>query len=142
MRAEIYTINILKVAFSTPKKNVEYMCFIKIKWFGSFFILQYNFDTFYVYVLLIQIRGYRIHYSVMSCAKAELANCNINTTFVDTITAPDLSHTIRNLEYYTEYNIQIELFNGFQTGPRSPKIVIYTDEDSMYSPFFLFFIYI
>ena len=72
----------------------------------------------------------------MSCAKAELANCNVNTTFVDTVTAPDLSHTISNLEYYTEYNIQIELFNGLKGGPFSPVIVIFTDEDRMYLSLF------
>ena len=89
----------------------------------------------FFHIFFIQIRGYRIHYSVMSCAKAELANCNVNTTFVDTVTAPDLSHTISNLEYYTEYNIQIELFNGLKGGPFSPVIVIFTDEDRMYLSF-------
>ena len=65
----------------------------------------------------------------MDCAKAELADCNENTTFVDEVTVPDLVHTISNLKNYTEYEIQIELFNSLATGPKSPKIIIYTDED-------------
>ena len=70
----------------------------------------------------------------MDCAKAELADCDVNTTFVDTVTAPDLSHTIANLKNYTEYNIEIELFNGRESGPKSPVIVIYTDEDGRHTP--------
>ena len=73
--------------------------------------------------------GYRIYYNVLDCAKAELADCNENTTFVDEVTVPDLVHTISNLKNYTEYEIQIELFNSLATGPKSPKIIIYTDED-------------
>jgi len=69
----------------------------------------------------------------MDCQKAELADCDVNTTFVDTVTAPDLTHTIANLKNYTEYNIEIELFNGQAAGPKSPVIVIYTDEDSTFS---------
>ena len=66
----------------------------------------------------------------MDCAKAELADCNENTTFVDEVNYSDLVHTIANLKNYTEYEIQIELFNSHATGPISPKIIIYTDEDS------------
>ena len=72
----------------------------------------------------------------MDCAKAELADCNENTTFVDEVNYSDLVHTIANLKNYTEYEIQIELFNSHATGPISPKIIIYTDEDSKILLFF------
>uniref|UniRef100_A0A7M5XEM8 Fibronectin type-III domain-containing protein n=3 Tax=Clytia hemisphaerica TaxID=252671 RepID=A0A7M5XEM8_9CNID len=80
------------------------------------------------------IVGYRIYYNVLDCSKAELADCNENTTFVDEVTVPDLLHTISNLKNYTEYEIQIELFNSLATGPKSPKIIISTDEDIPESP--------
>lgn len=71
----------------------------------------------------------------MDCAKAELANCNETEIFIDTVSAPLLEHTIEGLENFTEYNIQIDLFNGVSAGPKTTVMVIYSDEDSKHSIF-------
>lgn len=81
-----------------------------------------------------KVLGYNLYYSVVDCEIAELANCNSSLEGVIIVNSPGLSANITGLERFTNYSIQVQLFNSVSNGWRSPPFYVYTEEDLPTSP--------